>query len=76
MPKLKFHDAEISEVMSEWSGDYHPTVRLIEPDETVSATVTEDLALPNGQGYLTRYRRSTNFAGNLTEAIKVIGYGK
>lgn len=50
-------------------------VRWVEPPPAVThVTVWEPLTLANGGGTLATYRRDTNFAGNLSEAVKVIEF--
>lgn len=76
-PETGRYDAVQAQAMTVWAQTYVPNmVRWVEPQETTLVTVFEPLTLANGQGVLATYRRDTNFAGNLTEALKVMGFGK
>lgn len=50
-------------------------IRWVEPDERTTVSVTaHGLPLAGDGGTLAVYRRDTTFAGNLTEALKVMGF--
>ena len=51
-----------------------PSVRWLEPEESTLVTVEETRQTIGDNGALFRYRRDTNFAGNLTEAIRILQF--
>lgn len=76
-PETGRYDAVQAQAMTVWAQTYVPNmVRWVEPQETTLVTVIADVPLAGGTGVLARYTRDTNFAGNLTEALKVMGFAK
>lgn len=67
---MKLFDAEIAEVMTEWSEEYHPLINWYNDSTTKVTHVVQQ----KENGTLVTYRRDTTFAGNLNEALKVIGF--
>lgn len=51
------------------------SIRWVEPTETTTVSVVDhNVPLAGEAGTLATYRRDTTFAGNLTEALKVMGF--